>query len=124
MLLYQPEFCVVIVQAGYTPLAWLPSDLATSALMYNLYVFPPSSVRTLGEADQEQRGGRGGRGGGGGDEDAKSWVEKMRRMTEEKKLAEKKVCDCLVVSLFPCPPLLLLSWEGNVPLSFSSCIIH
>ena len=22
------EFCVVVVQAGYTPRAWLPSDLA------------------------------------------------------------------------------------------------
>ena len=27
------EFCVVIVQAGCTPRAWLPSDLATSPLL-------------------------------------------------------------------------------------------
>ena len=32
------EFCVVIVQAGCTPRAWLPSDLATSPLVCNLYV--------------------------------------------------------------------------------------
>ena len=32
------EFCVVIVQAGCTPRAWLPSDLATSPLVCNLYI--------------------------------------------------------------------------------------
>ena len=32
------EFCVVIVQAGCTPRAWLPSDLATSPLVCNLYL--------------------------------------------------------------------------------------
>ena len=32
------EFCVVIVQAGCTPRAWLPSDLATSPLLCNLYL--------------------------------------------------------------------------------------
>ena len=31
------EFCAVIVQAGCTPQAWLPSDLATSPLVCNLY---------------------------------------------------------------------------------------
>ena len=34
------EFCVVIVQAGCTPRAWLPSDLATSPLVCNLYITP------------------------------------------------------------------------------------
>ena len=33
------EFCVVIVQAGCTPRAWLLSDLATSPLVCNLYIF-------------------------------------------------------------------------------------
>ena len=32
------KFCVVIVQAGCTPRAWLPSDLATSPLVCNLYM--------------------------------------------------------------------------------------
>ena len=32
------EFCVVIVQASCTPRAWLPSDLATSPLVCNLYL--------------------------------------------------------------------------------------
>ena len=32
------EFCVVIVQAGCTPQAWLPSDLATSPLVCSLYL--------------------------------------------------------------------------------------
>ena len=34
------EFCVVIVQAGCTPRAWLPSDLATCpwCVTYNYYV--------------------------------------------------------------------------------------
>ena len=32
------EFCVVIVQAGCTPRAWLLSDLATSPLVCNLYI--------------------------------------------------------------------------------------
>ena len=32
------EFCVVIVQAGCTPRAWLPSDLATPPLVCNLYL--------------------------------------------------------------------------------------
>ena len=32
------EFCVVIVQAGCTPRAWLLSDLATSPLVCNLYL--------------------------------------------------------------------------------------
>ena len=33
------DFCVVIVQAGCTPRAWLPSDLATLPLVCNLYLF-------------------------------------------------------------------------------------
>ena len=33
------EFCVIIVQAGCTPRAWLPSDLATSPLVCNLYIY-------------------------------------------------------------------------------------
>ena len=32
------EFCVVIVQAGCTPRALLPSDLVTSPLVCNLYL--------------------------------------------------------------------------------------
>ena len=30
------EFCVVIVQAGCTPRAWLPSDLATLCLRHSV----------------------------------------------------------------------------------------
>ena len=41
------EFCVVIVQAGCTPRAWLPSDLATSPLVCNLYVPVASSANNV-----------------------------------------------------------------------------
>ena len=41
------EFCVVIVQAGCTPRAWLPSDLATSPLVCNLYIIYLCNPSTL-----------------------------------------------------------------------------
>ena len=39
------EFCVVIVQASCIPWAWLPSDLATSPLVCNLYISCRSDSR-------------------------------------------------------------------------------
>ena len=34
------NFCVVIVQAGYTPRAWLPSDLASNLALGVLLTYP------------------------------------------------------------------------------------
>ena len=54
------EFCVIIVQAGCTPLAWLLSDLATSPLVCNLYILhmPSKPEITFGHRSfSEQKAG-------------------------------------------------------------------